>query len=313
MIDVSIIILSYNHFDMLNKTIKGIISKVKLVNYEIIIIDNASTDGDINEYLVQNQKIKIFKNVKNIGWPAAINQGLSYAQGKYICIIDNDVLLLDDVLSYFLTLSRSYDDTAIFAPRVVDGDNNLQTSAEDFPTIVNQVGMAFFLSALFPSFKFLNSWHIVHQANGNIIPVDMVIGACMFFPKFIASNINGFESKYFFYYSDTDFCLMHKKNNGKVLYCPAVSVIHYGGVATKGTKLNGNHHFAKDTITFYKKNYPGWKAFIFITLNIISSLNRFIVWGTAGLFTFNKSLLIKAYYLLIRGLIVARNAVISVR
>jgi GT2 family glycosyltransferase len=308
MVDVSIIILSYNHFDMLNNTIDSIFCKVKNTNYETIIIE-----GDVLQFLPIDPRLRIYKNDKNIGWPSAINQGLSYAYGNYICIIDNDVLLLDDVISYFMKISIANNDNVILAPKVFNGDNTIQTSVEDFPSITNQLGVAFFLNVLFPSSGIFNPWHTVHHKAEEIQPVDMVIGACMFFHKSVAIRRNGFESRYFFYFSDTDFCLTHKRNMGKVLYCPLVKVIHYGSVASKGTKYSGNHHFAKDTVTFYKKNYKESKAFMLIAINIMASVNRFLVWGTAGVVTFRKSMLIKAYYLLIRGMIVARNIIITDR
>jgi GT2 family glycosyltransferase len=311
MVDVSIIILSYNHFDMLNNTLESIFCRVKHNSYEVIIIDNASTEGDVLQSLPIDPRLRVYKNEKNIGWPSAINQGLSYAWGNYICIIDNDVLLLDDVISYFMEVSQANNDNVILAPKVLNSDNTIQTSVEDFPSINNQLGVAFFLNTLFPESGIFNPFHTVHHKIEDIKLVDMVIGACMFFHKSVAGKCNGFESRYFFYFSDTDFCLTHKRNMGKVLYCPSVSVIHYGSVASKGTKYNGNHYFAKDTVTFYKNNYQGWKAFILIAVNIIASVNRFLIWGIAGLFTLRKSLLVKAYYLLVRGMIVARNTIIS--
>jgi hypothetical protein len=84
-------------------------------------------------------------------------------------------------------------------------------------------------------------------------------------------------------------------------------------VASKGTKYSGNHHFANDTVTFYRKNYKKLKASILIAFNIIASVNRFLVWGMTGIFTFKKSLLTKAYYLLVRGMIVARNVILTGR
>lgn len=302
MIEISFVIISYNHFDLLQRTLQSIVSFTQNVEYEIIIIDNNSSEGDISELIKAEQSLQIYKNEKNIGWPSAVNQGISYSKGKFICIVDNDVIFIENLVEHLLDVSNQYNDKAVIAPRLLFENRSRQPSLQDFPTIINQIGLAFGLNVLFPSSGYLNPNHKNHKTSVAPFQIDMAMGACLFFPKTIAMEINYFDKDYFFYSSDTDFCYRHKKNNGIVIYCPSASVIHLGSISSSKLNFTGYRYLSRDNIVFYRKHFKRWKRYIFYHLLIISAINRSILWFILGCVTFKKMYIVKSFNLFMKAL-----------
>lgn len=300
MIDVSIIIISYNHFDVLNECLKSILNNEISDRYEIIIIDNKSEIDNPSDNILKNSKIKLFQNSENIGWPSAINQGISLANGKYILIVDNDILFKNKLIEYFIETSKKYNDEVILAPQLLDSMGNVQQSIEDFVSISNQVGQTFFLNYFFPKSKFFNKAHENYKIFEEIKSVEMVMGACIFFSKKLGSYVNYFNSEYFFYSADTEFCLKLKKAGFKVLYCSTQKVVHLGSISSGTRKSIMDEYFAKDFILFLRNNYSKIVATILTTFFLISLLNRILSWTIIGVLTFRYKYLLKSYSLLIK-------------
>jgi len=300
MIDVSIIIISYNHFNILNETIESILNNEISDKYEIIVIDNDSEEGNLHDKILKNSKIKIFQNGKNIGWPSAINQGILLANGKYILIVDNDVLFKNKLIDSFIKISNQYNDEVILAPQLLDSMGNVQHSIKDFTSIYNQFGEAFFLNYLFPKSKHFNKSHENYKIFKKIKSVEMVLGACMFFAKKQASDLLFFNNDYFFYCSDTEFCLRQKQAGMKVLYCSTQQVVHLGSISSSTVKFTMNQYYAKDFILFLRNNYSQIVTTVLAIFFLLSLLNRIFIWAIIGVITFRYKYFLKSYSLLIK-------------
>ena len=309
MTEVSFIIVSYNHFDILKDSIRSIKSYTRTVEYEIIIVDNNSSEGNIFDYIETEKGISIYKNEKNLGWPAAVNQAIAYSKGKYLCLVDNDVIFIEDIVGSLLEISSQLDNNAILAPCLLYKDKSKQPSIQDFPTLLNQTGLAFCLNILFPSSKYLNPNYSNTINSDKPFRIDMAMGACLFFPKSLALRINGFDEDFFFYGSDSDFCLRNKKNKGDVIYSPLTRVVHLRSVASGKLNFMGYRYLSRDNVTFYRKHYTNWKRSLFFILLIIAALNRSAAWLFLGCVTFRIKYCYKSISLLMKAIFIVKEII----
>ncbi|MGE5411290.1 MAG: glycosyltransferase family 2 protein [Clostridiales bacterium] len=298
-IDVSFIILSYNKFDILRQSLYSIIANTKKISYEIIVFDNNSTDGEISNELTELNNLVIYKNDENIGWSAGINKAISITKGDYVCIVDNDVLLIDNVALRLLEFCKSHKNI-IVAPRILNKDMSIQNTIANFPSYTNRLSVAIFLNKIFPKSKLFNPDYLNFTISENqAITVDTVMGACLFFSKEVIQKVKGFDESLYFYAADYDICMRMYKNGGKVYYNSNAHAIHLGGIAT-GTNI----HFSAsqkglDDIKFFRKHYSKYERKLIYLFTLISCFNRFMFFYLIGIICSDHEMKKKASFLLI--------------
>lgn len=298
-IDVSFIILSYNKFDILRQSLYSIIANTEKISYEIIVFDNNSTDGGIINELTEFDNLIIFENDKNIGWSAGINKAISVTKGDYICIVDNDVLFIDNVALCLFEFCKLHKDI-IVAPRILNKDMSIQNTIADFPNYTNRLFVAIFLNKIFPKSKLFNPDYLnFTTSEKEAITVDTVMGACLFFSKKVIQKVKGFDESFYFYAADYDICMRMYKNGGKVYYNSNAHAIHLGGITT-GTNI----HFSAsqkglDDIKFFRKHYSKYERKLIYLFTLISCVNRCMLLYLLGIIASDNEKKRKASFLLI--------------
>lgn len=295
---ISFIILSYNKFYLLKKCINSIITFTQNLTYEIIVFDNNSTEGDPANILPKSDIIKIINSNKNYGWPGGINRAISFSSGEYICIVDNDVQFIENTAYKLLKFSQSLNNICIVGPSLINPDRSKQESIVAFPNFTNMFGEALLLNRMFRKNKLFNSRYQNYQKIESPIQVEMIITACAFFHRSVFNELNGFEDNFFLYAGDVDFCYRYNLLGGKVYYFPDSQVIHLGSIATQSTKFAGYNYLAIDTLKYYRKHYKMTKRSYLYFFDILSLINRSIIWNLIGIVTLNTKTIKKSFLLL---------------
>jgi GT2 family glycosyltransferase len=149
-IDVSIIIVNYNSTEFLKNCLKSIEKFTSGISYEIIVIDNNSMTGDIDEILDNHNKIRLIKNNVNKGFGAANNQGVKVAKGKYALLLNNDTILFENSIKKVFDFAESLEGNEIIGCKLLNEDKSVQKSVYDFPNLLNVFTSNFFMYLLFP-------------------------------------------------------------------------------------------------------------------------------------------------------------------
>jgi GT2 family glycosyltransferase len=227
--DLSIIILTYNNKKILEDCILSI-QKFTRVNYEVIVVDNNSSDGTQDLVRSKFPHVKLIANSQNLGFTRANNKGLGSASGHYALILNDDTYLKDDAFSHIIAFMEKHTDIGICGPKLLNIDGTTQYQG---------------------SFLSKPRWN-------SKIPVDVpfVIGAAMFIRTSILNEIGTFDENLFFYNDDLDICKSAKKAGYRVVYYPEASIFHYGGL---GSKKKRNWFFFVEGIRsglyFCRKHY----------------------------------------------------------
>ena len=294
--DVSVIIVNYNSFNLLKQCLDSIFKFTFDIQFELIVIDNNSEKFNEDSIRELNDKIIVIRNKKNLGFGHANNQGLAIAKGKYVLFLNNDTIFFENTLKEVYLFAEKVTYPVIVGCKLLNIDKTLQHSVFDFPSLLNVFTSNFFLYALFPRSKYFNKYHLMNNKINYTAEVDVVIGAFLFCNTQKIKEINGFDIRFFFYNDETDLCYRHRKNGGKIFYFPNVSVIHLGGGSARRKSWFANKHRSISTIKYFQKHFPRMKLLIAVLIHFTGILIRIPVFLVLGLITVNKDLILRSYY-----------------
>lgn len=231
---LSIIIVNYNYGADLNECVNSISG-----NPEIIVVDNNSSDDSLQK--LENKKIKIIKNRKNLGFAKAANQGIKIAKGKNILLLNGDVILNKDSVSKTLNFLEKTKDANIVGCRLVNPDGSVQNSCRRFPTFWNLLNRKTHLRKIFP--KTVEHYLMKDYDRKEARKVDWVSGAFL-----LMKNKNLLDEKFFLYFEDTDLC----KRVGNVYYFPNATAVHKKEKGSSGNLRLSLHHLKSALYYFWK-------------------------------------------------------------
>ncbi len=220
---LSIIIVTWNTADTTLKCIQSIKKNLLNFNYEIIVVDNASTDDTLAK-LKKESGLIVLENKVNLGFGAGNNIGAKIAKGEYLLFLNSDMELVDNKLiemyKYLIKNSR----IGIIAPKYLNTDLSDQGSAWPPQTPLN---------------AFKEFW-LGQKTYSKYIPqskepveVFSVSGGAMMIKKSLFNKIGGWDKRYFMYFEDLELCRQVRKLGYKIYYFPECSFIHRHGASGK--------------------------------------------------------------------------------
>lgn len=268
---LSIIIPSYNSKKITDQCLMSLLKNLReesALDYEVIVVDNASNDGSqdvIEQYQPRFKSFKLIKNRKNVGFSKANNQALKVAEGEYILFLNSDVIVENMNFKRLLYYLDSRPEVGVCTIRVNLSDGTIDpASHRGFPTIWNSICYFLKLEKLFSIVPYMNrifgGYHLVWNDLQTIHEIDSPSGAFYLSRKKIINEVKGFDEDFFMYGEDLDLSLRIKELGYKVLYYPLFHVIHLkhmSGLETKDSSVQEviKKHFYDAMKIFYKKHY----------------------------------------------------------
>ena len=219
-----IIIINYNSSKYLRKCLESLsISGVSKKN--IWIIDNNSDDKTSDDMTIWSEysEHNIY-NMKNVGFTAACNQGISLTKAKYVLLLNPDTEVIGAAVQVLEDYMEKNLDVAIAGAKLLYPDGGIQYSCRKFPNFVT-----FMLRALKVgnNSKIMRSHLMMDYDHNTVRNVDWVLGSCMMIRRGALENVGLLNERYFLYYSDIEYCWRAKRFGWKVAYVPNAIVKHY--------------------------------------------------------------------------------------
>jgi GT2 family glycosyltransferase len=226
MLDLSIIIVNYNTAKFLERCLDSIIRYTEKIAYEIIVVDNNSTENEIQKFPESYCNVKFIFNEENNGFGAGCNTGAKLATGKYIAFVNPDIELVDNSLLEFCIYLDKNENAGLCSGILIDNKNIPQYCYNYFPGIKWEFKEAFGFLRERTVNKLLNHPYIKNNIRKEF-EVDWFHGACIVMNKDLFFEINGFDEKIFLYYEDVDLCKKIIDRGLKVICLPYVRIMHY--------------------------------------------------------------------------------------
>jgi len=231
---LSIIIVNWNTAKLLRDCLDSLkldppIRRMKL-EIEVIVVDNGSTDGSIDEMQSfktsekQNINLKIIKNKGNLGFSKAVNQGIKESTGEVVLLLNSDTIVKKGALKELLDFEEKVGSVVVGA-RMLNPDGTVQGSCFYFPTVKRAI-LEYWL-------KKKNYFSKYAPAGLDSVEVEAVSGGAMLISRVLIDKIGMLDERYFMYFEDLDFCRRVRKAGYKIYYLPTAEIIHEHGASGK--------------------------------------------------------------------------------
>ncbi|HSR18608.1 MAG TPA: glycosyltransferase family 2 protein [Ignavibacteriaceae bacterium] len=285
-IDISIIIVNYNLAKEIEDCLNSLLLKIdSRINFEIIIADNNSPDKSLLavEEKFKRDNIQFLYLDKNIGFGKGNNYGFARASGKYICFLNPDTLIKEDIFWKIISLFEIDKSIGIIGPQQQIKDPCFDFSAGYSPNIFFELFNLFGLGVFVESFIMFFYTKLKREKK---LEVNWILGAAIFVRADLFKRINGFDEDYFMFFEELDLCKRVKNIGLKVVYYPQLKIHHIGSVSgKKDYKLYTIRTYSSKYI-YIKKHFKSINKLIMKSLLYTELFSQIILWSI--LFPINK-------------------------
>lgn len=247
--------VNYNGASCINRCLDSIERIVTSCSYEVIIVDNCSTDNSIEIIKDNFPAVKLICSDRNLGFGKANNLAFSYAKGNYLLLLNTDTILIENTPKMLSDYLQQHQDIGAISARITFKDGSYQLSSGRLPNLVIE-----FLDKI--RYGLDKKWHhifskLYDQKYSIIQEMGWLTGACLMIRHDVFERVGGFDESFFMYFEDKDICKRVHESGFKVVYYPDTSLIHLLGGSSQGVKKSVNTYY-RDSQLYYYQKHLGW-------------------------------------------------------
>jgi GT2 family glycosyltransferase len=231
---LSIIIVTYNSLGYLEDCLSSIYACPPESGYDIIVVDNASSDGTDEYVRSAYPDITLIKNDRNRGFAAASNQAIMISDSAYMLLINSDCRVFDNSIEKLLRYFAENKEVAVAGPKILNSDGTIQYSCRRFPSFFGAAAHTLLIH-IYPNNPFSKRYKLVDASREKPFPVDWVSGSCMMIRRKALEETGLLDENYFMYVEDIDLCYRMWKKGWEVHYMPYSEVLHHTGGSSSRT------------------------------------------------------------------------------
>jgi N-acetylglucosaminyl-diphospho-decaprenol L-rhamnosyltransferase len=236
--DLSVICVNWNSLDYLRECVASIYEHTQGISFEIIIVDNASPEGDVDTLRRQFPNLIIIRSRENLGFAGANNVGFKRSCGTHVLFLNPDTKLIGPAIATMLESIAVLPDAGIVGCKLLNSDLSVSTSSiQRFPTILNQILNIEALRLRWPGCRL---WDLGPLFSENMRPVrvEVIPGACMLLRREVFSQAGMFSEDYFMYAEDLDLNFKVKNLGLANYYVGWAEIIHHGGKSSSRQRVS---------------------------------------------------------------------------
>ena len=275
-VDMSIVIVCWNNLDYLDPCLESLYESNLESSFDIVVVDNGSTDGSQEMLREKYPEVKIIQNEGNVGLGKASNQGIEATNGEFVLLFNNDTIVNKYALDSMVELMRKNPDAGAVGIKLLNEDGSFQSGYGGFSNLWEEFLIAIQLGErLWPGYPLQGDSNVIQQ-------VGWMSSACLLVRRETLNQIGLLDESYFIYGDETDLQYRMKKAGWQAYYIPDASIIHFGGRSMNRWKRRRMVYRGK--MLFYKKNYdPVQTAILRLMLGILTSL-KLLIWMVLWIF-----------------------------
>lgn len=279
-LDLSVIIVSWNVKHLLPSCIDSLVQSVSLANisYEIIIIDNMSTDGT-PAFLKENYPdVILIEPGENTGFAKGNNIGIKESRGDFVYLLNPDTITIGDATTRLLNFLQEHPGAGVVGPRLLNEDRSIQPSRRRFPTKWTGIFESTWLQKVAPR-KILDLYFMIDIPEPTPHQVDWLQGSALVVRKRAISDAGLLDEAFFMYSEEIDWQYRINQAGWTIHYCPNAEVIHLGGKSSEQVATLQHIYFQSSKIHYFRK-YHGDRFARFLKCYLLCSYR--LQWGIEG-------------------------------
>jgi N-acetylglucosaminyl-diphospho-decaprenol L-rhamnosyltransferase len=232
--DLSIIIVSYNTRTLSLVCLRSVYEQTSGVSFEVLVVDNASSDGSAQAIAAQFPQVRLIPLDKNVGFARANNIAAKHALAPYLLLLNPDTRILDGSIQKTLNFARSCSGPCIVGGRTYYPDGSLNySSCHGRPTLWSLLCMGCGLSSLFRCSRIFDPESLGRWERDTTREVDVITGCFLLIERGLWERLKGFDENFFMYGEDTDLCIRARNIGVRCINFADARLIHHGGASEK--------------------------------------------------------------------------------
>jgi GT2 family glycosyltransferase len=251
---LSVIIVNYNTREMTLRCLEAVRPELAGISSEVILVDNASTDGSAAAFAEKAPWVRLIASPKNVGFGAGNNLAMKEAAGRYFLLINTDAFPKPEAFAAMLEYMKSHSHVAVVGPKLLNEDGTVQQSCFRFPTPWRSWLENLWISAALKRVSSLDDYRTWDHGSERL--VDFVIGACCLVRREAYDQIGGFDERFFMYAEESDWMYRMHRAGWQIAFTPAAVVTHLGGGSGAGNAPRINPVFF-ESLDYYELKHHG--------------------------------------------------------
>jgi len=265
-----IVIVSFNTRRALGQCLRSLHAPSPRVDHDIIVVDNASTDGSVEVVKSDWPNVQLIQLEQNKGYAQATNIGIRATASTFILLLNSDTIIPVGSIDHLVDVLNSHTDAAIVGPRLIDMEGHLELSFGRMLNPWNEARQKLLSIALRRRLPLVTTF-IEHKA-ATTHYTDWVSGACLLVRRSDAESVGLLDERFFLYTEDVDFCAAVRDRGRRVLFTPTIEVIHARGRSGTHTPVGTYTAYRLSHLAFYEKHHPAWTPLLRLYLRLRGKL-----------------------------------------
>lgn len=276
---LSICIVNWNTRDLLTQCIKSVYETTHGFAYEIIVVDNNSSDNSVDQVRKMFPDVRLIVNNENRGFAAANNQAIKVAQGEYVLLLNSDTVVLSNALEILVKFMDKHPEAGACGSKRIKPDGSLDMTVRGEPTIMGTLFHLLGLNKVFPDNRYARKYYLTDWDHNTLREVPKIGGACLMLREKTLDQVGLLDERFFMYGEDVDLCYRIKGGGWRIYYVPQSVIIHYLGGSSRKASYRMIGAYYKSIYLFYKKHYAkppfsyfNWLVFSGIALRAVITM-----------------------------------------
>lgn len=283
MIDLSVSIVNTENRDLLAQCLDSIYRTIHQIHCEVWVVDNCSTDGSVEMVRARFPQVAIIENAERLGYSASHNRSLCRCQGRYMLVLNEDMLVLAGALEAMVAFMDAHPRAGMLGCRLLNPDGSLQPSCRTFPNLRIQLFRSLYLDKLFPGNRWTGANYMSYWGHDTVREVDVIKGCCMLVRREVVEQVGLMDERFFIYYEETDWCYRTKRAGWQIYFTPGADIVHYGEQTTRRQSARMTSIQYQSLLKYFRKHH-GWAAAAIVRLlSIVETGLRVIYWSLSSL------------------------------
>jgi GT2 family glycosyltransferase len=232
-LDVSVVIVNWNTRDILRDCLASVFAETKGLSFEVIVVDNGSTDGSVEMVRREFSQAILIANTENKGFGAANNEGIRWARGGYVLLLNSDTVILSRAIPEVVRFADQHPDVGAVGCRVLTQDRIVSQNCIGYPSLLNLALGLLRLDQLFPRHPFFDRERMGAWMYDSVREVPALAGCFVLLRAGAFRQVGGFDERYFMYYEDIDLCRRLKLARWRIMFFPGAEIIHFHGASSR--------------------------------------------------------------------------------
>jgi GT2 family glycosyltransferase len=296
---LSIIIVNWNTKALLASVLDSLEAATGDLTCEILVVDNASTDGSTEMVEERFPHVHLLKNAENVGFARANNQALTRSLGEYVLLLNSDTVVLPGALQFMLAFAQAHPTVGAIGPRLLNADGSLQVSCYPLLTARREFWRLMFLEQLLGRRA---TYDMAHWDLTRPRDVEVIQGACLLLRRDALTQVGFLDDRYFMYSEEMDLCYRLRQAGWQLCWVPQAKVIHYGGASSRKKAAAMYVQLYRSKVQFQRKFWGARHARYFKALLAFAYLPRWLVMKVAAVFNGSCASQVGTYERLLREL-----------